>query len=88
MPIPIEADGIVDDEKAFRKQQKENEAQLKGEIKSAQQDEDELYIDDYEDIEFIPFKEPKNNPEKLLRDAKRKQVLGHGSLGIFAKIAA
>lgn len=74
MAIPIEADGIVDDEKAFKDQQKENEAQLREEIKSAQEDEDELYMNDYEDIELVQSSEIKNQDIKL---AKRKRILGH-----------
>ena len=85
MVIPAEADGIVDDQNAFEEQQKINEAQLQQEIDSAKQDSDELYINDYEDIEFIPNKE--SNSEKELKIAKRKQILGHAGINIFAKRA-
>ena len=85
MVIPAEADGIVDDQNAFEEQQKINEAQLQQEIDSAKQDGDELYINDYEDIEFIPNKE--SNSEKELKIAKRKQILGHAGINIFAKRA-
>ena len=72
MVIPAEADGIVDDQNAFEEQQKINEAQLQQEIDSAKQDSDELYINDYEDIEFIPNKE--SNSEKELKIAKRARI--------------
>ena len=46
MVIPKEADGIVDDWKAFKKQQDENAKLLKKEISSL----DDLEVGDYEDI--------------------------------------
>lgn len=82
MAIPTEADGIVDDEKAFKDQQKENEAQLKEEIESAQEDEDELRISGYEDMELVSGNEIKNQDIKL---AKRKRILGHKGFA-FARI--
>ena len=82
MAIPIEADGIVDDEDAFEDQQKINEAQLREEIESAQQG-DELPMNSYEDMQFIPYKETGNKEVKI---AKRKQVLGHVGFKVFAKV--
>jgi len=82
MAIPVEADGIVDDQEAFEEQQKENAAQLKEEIKSAKKDEDELYIGDYEDIELVSSSEIKNQDIRL---AKRKRILGHKGFA-FARI--
>jgi hypothetical protein len=82
MAIPIEADGIVDNQKAFEKQQKENEAQLRKEIKSAQAEEDELCMGDYEDIELVSSSEIGNQDIKL---AKRKRILGHKGFA-FARI--
>jgi hypothetical protein len=88
MAIPIEADGIVDDQEAFEDQQDANEAQLKEEIASAQQDQNELY-DEYEDIEFVPYKETnETDGNKELKLAKRKKVLGRSGFKVFAKIAA
>ncbi len=88
MAIPIEADGIVDDQEAFENQQDANEAQLKEEIASAQQDQNELY-GEYEDIEFVPYKETnETDGNKELKLAKRKKVLGRSGFKVFAKIAA
>ena len=88
MAIPIEADGIVDDQQAFEEMQKENEAQLKDEIDSARNDENELY-GEYEDIEFVPFKETnETDGNRELKIAKRKKVLGRSGFKVFAKIAA
>ena len=88
MAIPIEADGIVDDQQAFKEMQKENEAQLTEEIESAQQDQNELY-GEYEDIEFVPYKETnETDGNKELKLAKRKKVLGRSGFKVFAKIAA
>ena len=74
MAIPIEADGIVDDQQAFEDQQEANEAQLREEIESAQEDEDELHIGGYEDMELVSGENIKNQDIKL---AKRKRILGH-----------
>lgn len=82
MAIPIEADGIVDDQEAFEEQQKENAAQLREEIESAQEDGDELHMSGYEDMELISGKEVKNQDIKL---AKRKRILGHKGFA-FARI--
>ncbi len=84
MAIPIEADGIVDDEDAFEDQQKINEAQLKDEIESAQQEGDELHMNSYEDMQFIPYKETGNKEVKI---AKRKQILGRAGFRVFAKVS-
>ena len=85
MIIPEERDGIVDNEADFEAQKKRNEAQLKKEIKSAQ-NEDELSIGDYEDREFIPFKTV--NVNKELKLAKRERVLGRGVFRVFAKVSS
>ena len=84
MAIPIEADGIVDDQQAFEEMQNENEAQLLKEIEGAIEN-DELHMD-YEDMELAE-NTGKNNGKEL-KIAKRKRVFGHKGLGIFAKIAS
>ena len=86
MAIPIEADGIVDDQQAFEDQQEANEAQLREEIDSARQD-DELYMNDYEDIEFVANNNELNS-ERELKRAKRKPVLAHKTYNIFARLAS
>ena len=58
MAIPIEADGIVDDQKEFEKQQAKNEAKLLREIAKSIED-DELQLGDYEEIEGDLVKRPK-----------------------------
>ena len=86
MAIPVEADGIVDDQQAFEDQQEANEAQLREEIDSARQD-DELYMNDYEDIEFVANNSELNS-ERELKRAKRKPVLAHKTYNIFARLAS
>jgi len=88
MQIPTEADGIVDNEEAFQKMQEANEITLKQEIDQAkEQDDNELRMNDYEDMEFVAYKENnQENSEKVLRLAKRKQVLGRGALKSFKRI--
>ena len=88
MAIPIEADGIVDDQEAFEDQQEANEAQLREEIQSAKQENDELYINDYEDIEFVERNDSQTNGEKELKRAKRKPILAHKTYNIFARLAS
>lgn len=58
MTIPVEADGIVDDQKEFEKQQAKNEAKLLKEIAHSAGDE-ELQLGDYEDIEGDLVRKPK-----------------------------
>ncbi|MCQ2568690.1 MAG: hypothetical protein MJ155_00130 [Candidatus Saccharibacteria bacterium] len=58
MTIPVEADGIVDDQKEFEKQQEKNEAKLLEEIAHSIEDE-ELQLGDYEDIEGDLVRKPK-----------------------------
>ena len=57
MTIPIEADGIVDDQKEFEKQQAKNEAKLLKEIAHSVEAE-ELQLGDYEDIEGDLVRKP------------------------------
>ena len=57
MTIPIEADGIVDDQQEFEKQQAQNEAKLLKEIAHSVEAE-ELQLEDYEDIEGDLVKKP------------------------------
>ena len=84
MIIPEIADGIVDDQKQFKKQQEKNEAQLEAEITKSKETDDDLPIDYEEGIEFIPFKETRMSPEQLAKIAKRKQILGHAIFKLAA----
>ncbi len=68
MTIPTEADGIVDDWKAFKKQQNENEKKLKQEMSSR----DELEIGDYEDINGSLVKKHEYSEAALDKVQKRK----------------
>lgn len=73
MAIPIEADGIVDDEQEFEKQQAKNEAKLAKEIQKSNAD--ELALGDYEDIQGEFVSKPKYreySPKALDRVQARK----------------
>ena len=87
MAIPIEADGIVDDQNAFEEQQKENEAQLQQEIDSAKEEDDELRINDYEDMEFVENNGNNINNEKELKRLKRKPILANKAYRIFRLVS-
>ncbi|MBO4855693.1 hypothetical protein J5500_04820 [Candidatus Saccharibacteria bacterium] len=55
MAIPVEADGIVNDQKQFEEQMAANEAQLEQEIKDSYDDQSyDSLMNDYEDYEYVP----------------------------------
>ena len=55
MAIPIEADGIVDDQDQFNEQMAANEAQLEQEIQDSYEDDSyDSLMNDYEDYEYVP----------------------------------
>lgn len=70
MTIPDDADGIVDDEKAFNKQKKANEAKLKEELSEAGELESGLRYEDLE-MTFVPRIENGS----YVKLAKRRSVL-------------
>lgn len=76
MTIPTDADGIVDNEKEFKKQKKANEAQLKKEIKEASK----LGGLRYEDLKMTFVKNDKNIDVEI---AKRKPILGKRGRGLL-----
>ena len=78
MTIPEDADGVVNDEKAFKKQKETNEAQLQEEIKEASK----LGELRYEDLKMSFVKNDKKIDVEI---AKRKPILckrGRGLLQI------
>ena len=77
MAIPVEADGIVNDEVEFQQVMEENEAQLTQEIEESYEDESYDGLNDYEDMELklVARKDIKLSPEQLARIAKLKQIL-------------
>ncbi len=80
MTIPIEADGIVDNQEAFETQQAINEAKLAEEINNSKE-EDGLVLGDYEDIEGIFQAKPQKNefsPKAL--DIIQKRKIGRVAL--------
>ena len=82
MAIPVDADGIVDDEVEFEKQKAENEAQLEQELS-------ELEIGDYEDID-LDMTFVKNDGKKVdIEKIKRKSILrGEAKLEKIFRIAS
>ena len=83
MTIPVEMDGEVNDEEAFRRQQQINEARLRQEIEgSYKSDQDgpsyDSLMNDYEDFEYVPNPysnlEAKSDEERV-KIAKRMQDL-------------
>jgi len=83
MAIPVEADGIVNDEKAFAEQIEQNANKLTEEIASSR--DAELDYQYYEDEGVIPVnkKETKLSAEQLAKIAKRKSVLGGKAFSFF-----
>lgn len=75
MAIPIEADGIVDDQQAFEEQQAKNEAQLAKEIAKSSED-DGLVLGDYEDIqgEFIAMPKQREYSAKALDKVQSRKI--------------
>ena len=82
MTIPIEADGVVDNEEQFIEQMDKNADELAQEIANSYEEEDyDSLMSDYEDsAEFVVKKESNLSPEQLAKIAKRKSILGHESL--------
>ncbi len=80
MTIPIEADGIVDDQDAFEEQQAKNEAQLANEIAESRED-DGLVLGDYEDIqgEFVVMPKQHEYSAKAL-DKVQSRKIGRAAL--------
>ena len=76
MTIPEDADGVVNDEKAFKKQKETNEAQLQEEIKEASK----LGELRYEDLKMSFVKNDKKIDVEI---AKRKQILGKRGRGLL-----
>ncbi|MBR6169037.1 hypothetical protein IKQ74_03790 [Candidatus Saccharibacteria bacterium] len=76
MTIPDDADGVVDNEKEFKKQKDKNEAQLKKEIEEAS----ELGELRYEDLKMTFVKNGKNANIEI---AKRKPILGKRGRGLL-----
>lgn len=81
MTIPIEADGIVDDQQEFEKQQAQNEAKLLKEIAHSVEAE-ELQLGDYEDIEGDLVKKP-NAREYSAKALDRVQARKIGRVAIL-----
>lgn len=80
MAIPVEADGIVNDQTQFEQQMAANEAQLEQEIKDSYEDQgdDGLMKLDYEDYEYVPnpYSKIENMSDKdKVRMAKKMQNL-------------
>ena len=75
MAIPIEADGIVDDQQAFEEQQAKNEAQLAEEIANSSE-EDGLNLGDYEDIEgeFVDMPKKREYSAKALDKVQSRKI--------------
>ena len=75
MTIPVEADGIVDDQKEFEKQQEKNEAKLLEEIAHSIEDE-ELQLGDYEDIEgdLVPKPKAREYSVKALDKVQARKI--------------
>lgn len=75
MAIPMEADGIVDDQQAFEEQQAKNEAQLAKEIAKSSED-DGLVLGDYEDIqgEFIAMPKQREYSAKALDKVQSRKI--------------
>lgn len=80
MTIPIEADGIVDDQDAFEEQQAKNEAQLANEIAESREG-DGLVLGDYEDIqgEFVVMPKQHEYSAKAL-DKVQSRKIGRAAL--------
>ena len=76
MTIPEDADGVVNDEKAFKKQKETNEAQLQEEIKEASK----LGELRYEDLKMSFVKNDKKIDVEI---AKRKTILGKRGRGLL-----
>ncbi len=87
MAIPIEADGVVDDEEQFNEQMDRNADTLAQEIADSYEEEDyDSLMSDYEDnAEFVVKKESNLSPEQLAKIAKRKSILGRESLFSFMR---
>ena len=83
MTIPVEMDGEVNDEEAFRRQQQINEARLRQEIKDSYKGDqnDSSYdglMSDYEDFEYVPnpySKLEEMSDEDRAKIAKKMRVL-------------
>ena len=76
MTIPEDADGVVNDEKAFKKQKETNEAQLQEEIEEASK----LGELRYEDLKMSFVK---NDKKRDVEIAKRKPILGKRGRGLL-----
>ena len=76
MTIPEDTDGVVNDEKAFKKQKETNEAQLQEEIKEASK----LGELRYEDLKMSFVKNDKKIDVEI---AKRKPILGKRGRGLL-----